>query len=317
METINCNLCGSGRSRQVYEKADEKYFPEESFSVVECLECGLGYVCPRPTVQEMSKYYPSEFYSELKHSEINDLERFSRQAEYIATVAVSGGKRRLLDVGSANGAFLKYMHQLGWDVEGVEPFANAPDPDGIKIYRTQLPDIPVSEPSYDAITAWAVLEHVHDPKAYFKKAGKIVVKGGLFVFFVPNFSSLATRHLFSEDIPRHLYCFTPDNVRRYLQEAGFSLEMMDFNNPTFVYNPNRWLMYGVAKMLGRPFVWPIKNSYSEFLKDKCLNRGVVSAMHYFLMHPVCFVDAALAPFVGRFERAMGRYAAVIYVARKI
>jgi len=42
----------------VYEKPDEFYFPSEYFRVVECLECGCGFVNPRPTAQEITRYYP-------------------------------------------------------------------------------------------------------------------------------------------------------------------------------------------------------------------------------------------------------------------
>jgi 2-polyprenyl-3-methyl-5-hydroxy-6-metoxy-1,4-benzoquinol methylase len=63
------------------------------------------------------------------------------------------------------------MRRLGWKVEGVEVSSNAKLITDFKVYRQEFKDIPISEPRYDVITAWAVLEHVHDPMAYFKKAG--------------------------------------------------------------------------------------------------------------------------------------------------
>jgi len=76
------------------------------------------------------------------------------------------------------------------------------------VYTQEFQNIPLNEPTYDAVTAWAVLEHVHDPMAYFRKAAQVVKKDGLFVFLVPNFASVASRSLFCEDLPRHLYFFT-------------------------------------------------------------------------------------------------------------
>src|SRR3546814_5417313 len=61
---------------------------------------------------------------------------------------------------------------------------------------------------YDVITAWAVLEHVHDPMSYFMKAASTIQSGGYFVFLVTNFDSISSRSLFREDVPRHLYFFS-------------------------------------------------------------------------------------------------------------
>ena len=55
METVACNLCGSAKYSALYSMPDRKFFREEFFTVVECGECGLGFVNPRPTYAEMQK----------------------------------------------------------------------------------------------------------------------------------------------------------------------------------------------------------------------------------------------------------------------
>jgi SAM-dependent methyltransferase len=316
METTNCNLCGSERCRVLYEKADEFYHRSEYFSVVECLDCGLGYVCPRPTVDEISEYYPAAFYNQLDAHAASDRRRFVAQSTYLSSIPSSGKKPRILDVGSANGGFIEFMQELGWEVEGVEPFSPRPDFRGFHVYRSQFPDIPVEGPSYEAVTAWAVLEHVHDPRAYFEKAAQVLVRGGIFAFMIPNFGSLVSRRLFGEDIPRHLYFFTEPNIRRYTREAGFSLEIADHRNPAFVSNPYRWLHYLVARSLGRPFQWPIERSYSDFLASNRLDRGPASALRFARRDPLGFADSLLAPLLGQVERLLRCYGVVVYVARK-
>lgn len=62
METINCNLCGSEDYLLVYSKPDHLYFNGESFNVVECKKCGLGFVNPRPNSAEIGHYYPTAYY---------------------------------------------------------------------------------------------------------------------------------------------------------------------------------------------------------------------------------------------------------------
>lgn len=316
MESPNCNLCGSKRSRILYEKADEHYHPTEFFSVVECLDCGLGYVCPRPTVAEIAKYYPAAFYHSLDENAEPDRRRFLAQSSYLSPAVSPGQGPRLLDVGSANGGFLAFMHQRGWDVEGVEPFAADSGRNGFRVYRSHFPTIPVNEPRYHAVTAWAVLEHVHDPKAYFEKAATVLLPGGVFVFMIPNFGSLTSRRLFGEDVPRHLYFFTEANIRRYSQEVGLTLEVADHRNQAFVWNPNRWLHYLIARALHRPFRWPVQRSYSDFLAAARLPRGPASALRFACRHPVSFTDRLLTPLIGQVERRLGRYGIVVYVARR-
>jgi len=84
-----------------------------------------------------------------------------------------------------------------------------------KSLSAEFHEIPVDERALRRDHGVAVLEHVHDPKAYFKKAGQVLKKGAMFVFLVTNFKSLSSRGLYLEDVPRHLYFFTEETVARY------------------------------------------------------------------------------------------------------
>src|ERR1700752_3944772 len=202
MENVNCNLCGSTEQRVVYAKPDLRYFPNELFTIVECSDCGLGFVNPRPDAAEMARFYPSEYYDydELE-TDFHD-RRYDVQAAIVASQFETVAGRRLLDIGCANGNFARRMRELGWQVEGVEVSANSRTIDDLEIYRQAFPEIAVNNSRYDAITAWAVLEHVHDPMAHFRKVGVTLKPGGVFVFLVTNFESISSRGLFREDVPR-------------------------------------------------------------------------------------------------------------------
>jgi len=60
METVACNLCGSTHHTALYQMPDRNSDQAEVFSVVECEQCGLGFVNPRPLFEDMWKCYPSE-----------------------------------------------------------------------------------------------------------------------------------------------------------------------------------------------------------------------------------------------------------------
>ena len=214
MEKVVCNLCGSNRQTTIYEMPDARYFPDEYFTVVACDQCGLGFVNPRPTLAEIHKYYPAEYYQWGGTDSFRRYlaRRFTTQAGFLKGLEARSGPRKLLDVGCANGEFPRFMMARGWDVEGVEVSEVSERISDFRVYSEEFQNIPVNEPTYDAVTAWSVLEHVHNPMAYFRKASEVTKAGGLLVFQVPNFNSLASRRLFLEDVPRHLYFF---RKRRY------------------------------------------------------------------------------------------------------
>src|SRR6266566_1463567 len=231
----------------VYEMPDRRFFREEFFTVVECNQCGLGFVNPRPAAAEMQKYYPREYYQNPATTSHHRYlkRRFTAQAAYLEELEHGGGRKKLLDVGCANGEFPRFMAARGWDVEGVEVSESSQRITDFRVYTQEFQNIPMNDPAYDAVTAWAVLEHVHDPMAYFRKASRLLKQGGLFVFLVPNFGSVASRHLFCEDIPRHLYFFTRETVRQYLQKTGFALEKEDNGRKIYKLAPNNWLAFMV------------------------------------------------------------------------
>lgn len=311
METVNCNLCGSGEYRFVYSKPDHHYFGDEWFNVVECTNCGLGFVNPRPTYEEIFRYYPETFY------EYGDQpDRYQKEAGYV--LAVAKGTGSLLDVGCANGEFPRYMKSLGWEVEGVEVSPNAKRITDFKVYEEEFPRIPVNEPRYDAVTAWAVLEHLHDPMAYFKKTSVVLRPGGAFAFFVPNFSSISSRNLFLEDVPRHLYFYTEETIKRYLSDVGLKLVKAEYSNNLFQMSPVNWLRYYVHRYLKRrPFEWnDIPKSRMKFLSEKKLEPNLLSNVAYALSTPLTVIDRALMPLYERYQIISKKHGSVTYVAIK-
>lgn len=220
METVKCDLYGSDDYRLVYCMPNARYGGNNRFDVVESVTCGLGFVNPRPTQSEMSRYYPELFYDYFDEERTYHQSRYAAESKFLLDVA--SDDHLLLDLGCANGDFPRFMQGRGWRIEGLEVALHAKPILDFKVYQQEFNKIPVDEPCYDAVRAWAVLEHVHDPKAYFKKAGRVLKKGGIFVFLVTNFKSLSSRCLYLEDIPRHLYFFTEETVTKYMEEAGLT-----------------------------------------------------------------------------------------------
>jgi len=320
METIDCNLCGSADQTVIYRQPDALYFPDEWFNTVQCSRCGLGFVNPRPSREEIGKYYPADFYEYFADADNRrfHLNRYRTEANFVERHLRPGGARRLLDVGCANGDFPRFMRDLLWEVEGVEVSTTSRGIDDFTIYRQEFPEIPVVEPRYDAVTAWAVLEHVHDPMAYFKKAAQVLKSGGVFVFLVTNFESTTSRHLFGEDVPRHLYFFTERAVRQYLERTGFELVDVDYSDKVYGMLPVNWLRYLARKLTGRPFEWRHSRlTHDRYLRDHAIPATTFNKFRFMARHPVSLVDRLLAPVYARYQMLAKKYGIVTYVARRL
>jgi 2-polyprenyl-3-methyl-5-hydroxy-6-metoxy-1,4-benzoquinol methylase len=321
LETVACNLCGSDRYRTVYEMPDRKFFRDEFFTVVECERCGLGFVNPRPTLAEIQKYYPAKYYQgpPTKSHQGYLTRRFSAEASYLKPLENGSGPKRLLDVGCANGDFPRFMAARGWEVEGVENSESSLRITDFPVYTEEFDKILVHQPYYDAVTAWAVLEHVHDPMAYFRKAAEVVKKGGLFVFLVQNFHSVASRNLFCEDVPRHLYFFTRETIRQYLEKSEFSLEKEVNGRKIYKLAPSNWLGFMVrTKLLGKKYEFrdaPLTSK--EFRSVHDLPPGFVTAMKYAAYSPTMVIDRMLWPLVETAQILRKTYGVSTFVARKL
>jgi 2-polyprenyl-3-methyl-5-hydroxy-6-metoxy-1,4-benzoquinol methylase len=316
MKLVNCNLCGSTEQNHVYSKPDTLYCKGEWFDVVECKECGLGFVNPMPSPCEMGRYYPSLFYDYFADKASEHLLRYRTESEYLKSITRKD--RLLLDVGCANGDFPRFMQSKGWQVEGVEIAESSRPISEFKVFRTELSKIPISEPRYDAITAWAVIEHVHDPMAYFMKVGEILKPGGLFVFLVTNFKSITSRYLFHEDIPRHLYFFSEETIGKYMKKAGLELVMADYSDKIYQMKPLNWLRHYLYKVfLQRPLKWEdIPETRVEYLARHKLSNNIFGNVRYAATHPLTVMDRAAMPVYEKLQLLLNAYGIVVYVTRK-
>jgi 2-polyprenyl-3-methyl-5-hydroxy-6-metoxy-1,4-benzoquinol methylase len=323
LEQVACNLCGSAQLTSVYEMPDTRFFPNEVFTVVECNHCGLGFVNPRPTLAEMAKYYPRDYYQAQPSEQPGEppafvMKRNQGKLRFLQEVERRRGPKKLLDVGAGNGDFARFMLRRGWQVEAVEISEHAARIHEFPVYPEEFQNISISVPTYDAITIWAVLEHVHDPMAYFRKAAQVLQPNGRLVFLVTNFHSMASRYLFGEDIPRHLYFFTRETVAQYLQKNGLYVESEDNGRSIYKMAPAHWLSYLIqTRLRGRPFTFAdVPLSSREFRRVHGLSKGLGTSLKYLAYSPSSVVERMLFPAVESVQILRKTYGISTYVARK-
>jgi len=163
--------------------------------------------------------------------------RFTREASYLKSLENGKPRRKLLDVAVRTAISRAFMARGGWEVEGVE-VSGRPANHDFPVY-TQISKHPANEPTYDAVTAWAVLEHVHDPMAYFRKP-RSGEKDGLFVFLVPISLAWPPARSFARTSRQPLF-FHAETVQQYLEKTGFVLDQEDNGRGIYKLAPHNWL----------------------------------------------------------------------------
>ena len=210
----------------------------EVFPLASCQSCSLRFTQDVPGAFEIAPYYKSDAYishTETRKGIINRLYHLVRNRTLIRkrkliekwTQRNSG---KLLDIGSGTGAFPGEMTKHGWETVGLEPDEEARSM-ARRVHHIELLGIQklfsMAPESFDAITLWHVLEHVHDLKAYFSQIGKLIRPGGRVFIAVPNFTSYDAGvygHFWAAyDVPRHLYHFSPSAMEMLVKENDLRL----------------------------------------------------------------------------------------------
>ena len=232
-------MCGADSSTPLVYTEDLLFPSDERFQLVSCERCGHIYQNPRPTPAAIGHYYPENYHPFLiaVEDEPSPLRRIDRAfGLHMRTSAVhkaAGGRPgRLLDVGCATGVFLDGMRKLGWQVQGVEPSAYAASYGrrrfGLDVFEGLLEDAPLPPASFDAITMWDVLEHVHEPQPVLAELARLLRPGGVLVLSLPNPDSLEARLLdqywLGWDLPRHLNLFRPAQLRASMARHNMPVE---------------------------------------------------------------------------------------------
>ncbi len=225
-----CNLCGKDNTELV-ERAQEPY------SVVKCSQCGLVYVNPRPSIEDLSTCYLEDYYSEwIKEQRKRRLSIWKKRLKEIKKFKKAGN---LLDIGSGTGLFLNIAKNDGWQVQGTEfsKYAReyAKKQFNLDIFKGELNGVDFKDNFFDVITMWHVLEHMQDPLMALKAANRVLKRDGLLVIAVPNFNNYFFKlmyflkkgrrlPLFEKNIRDvHLYHFTPVTIKQMLNKAGFRI----------------------------------------------------------------------------------------------
>ena len=212
------------------------------YQVIDCRACGFKHVNPIPTREDLERIYPQEYYA----TENPDwIEKTVREIDYWNLVYddrydvlerfVPREYRRILDIGSFLGLFLKRGKERGWADLGIEPSEQGvrfAAKQGVLAWKGFFEDFPNERLGcFGAVNLSLTLEHVIDPAAILRKTYEILCEGGAVCIEVPNdFSPLqdAVRNTLHKPVywpapPHHINYFDFESLPGLLERCGFSV----------------------------------------------------------------------------------------------
>lgn len=224
VERTACLLCRAEEQEAIFRT---------DFPIVRCQRCGLHFTNPRPTVDSMAAFYPQDYRPHLGKANHH---RPLRSWYPLDWLKPSRSHSRLLDFGCGAGHFLAAMDRNGWEVAGLDVSQATVDSIrsglGLTAFAGTLPHDELEAGSFDCVTLWHSLEHVHDPVTTLREARRLLTRDGRLIIAVPNFAGWSRRrfgeHWFGLDLPRHLTHFEPTTLTAMLQKAGFRVHEMRF-----------------------------------------------------------------------------------------
>lgn len=144
--------------------------------------------------------------------------RFERELRIFREFCREG---EVLDVGCSTGGFLHQLERTGrYRAVGTDVVAGALDyaqAQGIEVRRQGFLEDDYGGRRFDAVTFWAVLEHVAHPGQFLARAGELLRPGGHAIVLVPNLGSLAIRLCgvrYRYVMAEHVNYFTADTLRK-------------------------------------------------------------------------------------------------------
>lgn len=241
MPRINYTACPACGAASIIKKLAVKDYTVtgELFDILECTECTLRFTQDAPAQDEIGKYYKSSAY--ISHTDtrvglINSVYHKVRnytlgQKKRLISKTLGKTSGKLLDIGAGTGAFAGYMQSAGWEVTALEPDADTRRRAFEINKQVLLPGenlFNLPKASFDVITMWHVLEHVHTLHEYLDQLSALLADNGYVFIAVPNYTSKDAAYYrefwAAYDVPRHLYHFSPASMRTLVQKHGMKVK---------------------------------------------------------------------------------------------
>jgi SAM-dependent methyltransferase len=273
-----CPICQGTNLEYVAFISNKSFLSIEGFSYSRCWSCNCYFMNPQPKDESMSDFYNSANVEDTIEQSILEASAnrylnpnlrdyfFKNRIEpllpYLKKV------ERILDIGCGVGVFVRYMHDLGYNVEGIDVSKCSVSFGHNKLnlgHLTRVSDWTTFKPrkKYDLVTAWTVIEHLKDPYKFVKYAKNLLHSEGFLLTEFPTVDSLLFE-LLKENFfwvmpPYHQFLISPVGMKVLLERCGFRI-VEEYRMPK-----NWYFVNSVCRKLGLDYSSLINNPDFEIL----------------------------------------------------
>ncbi len=280
---MKCIVCNGKKFKIISPRVRDS----NKHKIVKCQKCQLLQLFPTPSIKEDKEFYDEDRQSknigepqDLKVIRKKSLADTKRRTELISKEVLKG--KKVLDIGSGYGFFLKEMENLRYDVTGIEiskekRLISAKITDA-KVLDVNLYHNEAGLSKFDCITLFHVLEHLYDPILFLKIIKKHLNKNGKLIIEVPNVDDLLLtvsknyRDFYWQRA--HLSYFNATTLKKVVQKAGFSIIRSLYTHRYSIDNFMNWFILGKPQ-IERP-VFQTKGSYKwleDYYKEYLCQKG--------------------------------------------
>lgn len=216
-----------------------------SYDIFRCNNCGLEFVHPMPSPEQMDRFYRDyfNFRAEITVVEKNALRNIDHLKKFGLT-----SKSRLLDFGCGENAFVREGKTKNWF--GYD-YYQKPNEQGISEYSGQ---------NWDFITLWGVLEHLVNPRDQIQMlAGSLNTRGILALTTVTTESTIP----YQFKPPEHVTYWTKKSIKVLFSAAGLSI--LEYKNYKMIQKADVYLKC-VLRTVPEKFQKKISHTLPEYIE---------------------------------------------------
>lgn len=231
-----CPICSSGQCTVKFEPWVDEKDPAKLYGaasgipgtqrLVSCLSCGLIYENPRFEAETIVQGYMMSQDAGHDSQYASRVNSFFRTLEKHKKLLPPSGSK-VLDIGTAGGAFLDAAKQFGYDAYGMEPSMDLVargKARGLKIEQGTIESHNFEYGSFDMVCLWDVIEHLPDPKSALVDIRKLLKPKGILLINYPDIGTWQAKFAgkrFWWLLSVHLQHFTQQTIQEICSRTGF------------------------------------------------------------------------------------------------
>ncbi len=192
LEFAVCAICGIDDCTPIAVGSDFEYHTsDEEFMAVQCRNCSLVYLNPRPDSESIGAAYPDHYHAfdfdPKAYGFVYKIRQRLEAKRLLSWCRHLGDSARILDIGCGDGFHIELLKKFGrksWVVEGVDSDPRAltgATKRGLTIHCGRVEELSLEKQSYDLILMIMTIEHLSNPLSAIRRASELLRPGGRLV----------------------------------------------------------------------------------------------------------------------------------------